>query len=389
MGACCGTGFGILVLIVRRAYPAYLGRVLLLWGAANICLGASYLARFERAWAGEFVFNVVSQTLVAACLSIELLAVRVLKRQQVVAPWLMLPPALMFVGSCWFTFAYRNISIQHVIFNFINMTLLILMAGSLLKAEEGRRPFADVVTAIAYSVLALSTSAVIVDYFRSSGFTPEYNFNSSRSIFNNVAGIVTEGIVFPLFLMMVSERLNRTLEVQAMRDALTGLFNRRAFDEIAFREISGASRNRQAISVIMLDIDHFKQVNDEFGHAAGDAVLCAAAATLRRSLRDEDFLCRWGGDEFCALLPRARGDQAESAVRRILMAIEELQFAVDGKIIPIQLSAGIMTDEGEGLDFGFLVRLADDAMYRAKKTGRNRFAVSLADHPDPAPTSQV
>jgi diguanylate cyclase (GGDEF)-like protein len=217
---------------------------------------------------------------------------------------------------------------------------------------------------------------VIVDYFRVGSFSPVYDFNCSRSIFNGVAAILAEGIIFPLFLLMLSERLNRDLVVKAMHDPLTSLYNRRAFEEIAFRELSGAARTGLGISVAMFDIDHFKQINDKYGHAAGDAVLNAVSATLRRTLRDEDFLCRWGGDEFCALLPRARRDQAQHVAERILKAFQELNFLLNGKPIEVGVSIGLVTDEKRSKDFSSLVQRADAALYRAKEAGRKCFAFS-------------
>jgi diguanylate cyclase (GGDEF)-like protein len=287
----------------------------------------------------------------------------------------------MFANCVWFTFIQRNISVELLISNFIDMALMILIARSLLRAEDGQRPFADVVTSFVYALLAIATCGVILDFFRSGNFSPEYNFNCPRAIFNGVAAIVTEGIVFPLFLLMVSERLNRDLTVQAMRDPLTGLYNRRALEEIAFHEISGAARAGQSLSVVLFDIDHFKQVNDQYGHAAGDALLKAAAAALRRTLRDEDFLCRWGGDEFCALIPRAGREQAENVAGRVLQAFKELDFSFKGITVQASVSIGIVTDESHKENFSSFFDRADAALYRAKEEGRNNFAFASDDNP--------
>jgi diguanylate cyclase (GGDEF)-like protein len=371
LGAC---GFGLLVLVVRKAYPDYLGRVLLLWGAANLCLGASYISRLARPWDGQFIFHVLGCTLATSCLTFEYWALRELKRLPSSIFWILVPPSLMFVASVWFTFVQRNITVELLILNFIDMALMMLIAFALLEAEEGRRPFADLVTAFVYALLAIITGGVIIAFLGAGNFTPEYDFNRPRSIFNGVVAIIAEGIVFPLFLLMVSERLNRYLVIQAMHDPLTGLYNRRAFEEIAFREISGAARAGLGISVMVFDIDHFKQVNDKHGHTVGDAVLNTAAATLRQTLRDEDFLCRWGGDEFCALLPRARREQAQHAAERILQAFHELNFSLHEKSIPIAISIGIVTAESHSRNLSLLIERADAALYRAKEAGRNQFA---------------
>jgi diguanylate cyclase (GGDEF)-like protein len=381
IGALGASGFGSLVLVVRKAYSGYLGRVMLFWGVANLCLGAGYALRLGRSWDGQFVFYVLSSALIAACLSLEYGAMRELKRQPSSLGWIAGPPLLMFAVCTWFTFIQRNISIELILFNFIDMTLMALIAWCLLRAEDGQRPFADVVTSFVYALLSIATCGVTLDFFRVGSFSPEYDFNCPRAIFNGVAAIVTEGIVFPLFLLMVSERQNRDLVVKALRDPLTGLYNRRALEEIAFREISGAARTGLGLSVVLFDIDHFKQVNDEYGHAAGDAMLVAVATTLRHTLRDEDFLCRWGGDEFCALLPRARREQVQNVAERVLQAFEKLDFSFRGIAVRVSVSIGIVTEESHTADFSSFFERADAALYRAKEAGRNSFAFALDDNP--------
>jgi len=379
IGALGASGFGLLVLVVRKAYPSYLGRVLLIWGVANLCLGASYAIRLGGSWEGAFVYHVLSCTLVAACLSLEYWALRQLKRQPSSTSLIVGPPLTMFAVCTWFTFVQPNISVELVAFDILNMALMALIARYLLKAEDGRRPFADVVTAFAYSLLAGATCGVILDFIRVNNYSPVYDFNSPRSIFNGVAAILSECIIFPLFLLMVSERLNRDLVVQAMHDPLTGLYNRRAFEEIAFREISGSARSGLGLAVILFDIDDFKLVNDRHGHTAGDAVLKAAAATLRRNLRDEDFLCRWGGDEFCALLPRARREQAQEVAERVLCDFESLDFAQDKIAIKVTVSIGIVTGASPSDNFASLFDQADSALFRAKESGRKKFVFATED----------
>jgi diguanylate cyclase (GGDEF)-like protein len=376
IGALATGSCGLLVLIVRRAYPNYLGRALAVFGAANICLSANYVLRFEGAWVGQFFFYVIGAALVTACLSLEYEAVCVLKRLRPWAGWIYGPPLLIFAACSWLTFVRRNISIEMIVCNVVSMAMFMLIARVLLRKQGGRIPFVDAVAAGAYLLLAASTLAVVVDALRSGQFPPEFDFNRSRSIFDNVMAVLAEAIIFPLFLLMLTERLNRALLVQAMLDPLTKIYNRRAFEEIAFRELSGASRSGLPLSLLMFDLDHFKEVNDAHGHLAGDAVLRTAAGLLRDGLRDEDFLCRWGGDEFCALLPRARIEQAETVARRVLKAFEGFSFPYTGNLIQISISIGIVSDEGQARDLSDLVLRADAALYEAKVAGRNRFAIA-------------
>lgn len=374
IGALTGTVCGLLVLLVRRIYPAHFGRVLLLIGIGNVALGLNYALRLAAAWDGQFVSNVVSNTFIAICLSFEYWAMAELKHQRPRRALIVGAPVAMFAFSVWFTFLQRNISVENIFFNTVDAVMMFAIAWSLSREENHFRPFADKVSCVVYAALGSLTVGIVLNYFYDDQFSPVYNFSAPRSIVNNISGILAEAIMFPLFLLMISDRLNRDLLVQAMRDPLTHLFNRRAFEEIAFREISGASRTGSGLALLMIDLDQFKQVNDRYGHTAGDEVLIAVAATLRESLRDEDFLCRWGGDEFLALLPRAHGEQARQVAERILQSFSTLNFALGEDPIDIAVSIGIVANENGAKDLSALIAQADTALYQAKKTGRRRFA---------------
>jgi len=374
IGALAAGTCGFLVLLVRRAYPDYLGKALALFGAANICLSLNYLFRLERLRLGDFCFFVLGGTLVVACISLELWAIGLIRCRSFSRAWLFVPPSLTFAVCFWFTVVQRNASIQNLFCNAIDMVLMAIIAGSLFRRKDGPRIFVDTITAVGYGLLSLSTLVAVVDAIHVGTFPVDYNFNSPRSIFTNTAALLAQGIIFPLFLLMLSERLNRRLVDQAMRDPLTGIYNRRAFEEIAFRELSGTARSGESLSLLILDIDHFKQVNDRFGHSAGDALLLAVCATLRSSLRDEDFLCRWGGDEFCALLPRAERQQAENAAKRVIEAFQNLRFEHDGQVIEIGVSIGITSESNGSVTLSQLFLAADNALYQVKAAGRNAFA---------------
>lgn len=380
IGSLTGTVCGLLVLIVRRVYPVHFGRVLLLIGIGNIALGINYALRLTAAWDGQFISNVVSNTLIAVCLSLEYWGMAELKHQRPRRALIVGAPVAMFAVSVWFTFIQRNISVENIFFNTIDTVMMFAIAWSLSREENHFRPFADKVSSVVYAALGFLTVGIVLNYFYDGQFSPVYNFSSPRSIVNNISGILAEAVMFPLFLLMISDRLNRDLLVQAMRDPLTHLFNRRAFEEIAFREISGAARTNTGLSLLMIDLDQFKQINDRYGHTTGDEVLIAVSSTLRESLRDEDFLCRWGGDEFLALLPRAHGEQAQQVAERILGSFRTLNFALGEDPIDIAVSIGIVTNENGAKDLSALITRADAALYQAKKTGRSRFAFA----PEPA-----
>ena len=163
----------------------------------------------------------------------------------------------------------------------------------------------------------------------------------------------------------------------ASHDALTGLFNRRAAAELLSQERARALRQRTPLSVLMLDIDHFKRINDRWGHAAGDGVLLALADVLRQELRVNDIGVRHGGEEFLVILPAASPTQAFEAAERIRTEIGRLAIPLDGAIESITVSVGVATFDGLETDDALVAR-ADAAMYQAKQSGRNCSIASTA-----------
>jgi diguanylate cyclase (GGDEF)-like protein len=168
-----------------------------------------------------------------------------------------------------------------------------------------------------------------------------------------------------------NKRLVRELETLTRTDPLTGTQNRRAFDDMLAQEMARARRHRHPMGVVLLDIDHFKQVNDVHGHPAGDEVLRWFARTLQGSLREGDTLFRYGGEEFIVLLPHADADGTMAAAARLVAAVAEAACPVGGTMLPVTTSAGAASLEGS-ITGQELVTRADQALYAAKKGGRNR-----------------
>jgi diguanylate cyclase (GGDEF)-like protein/PAS domain S-box-containing protein len=170
-------------------------------------------------------------------------------------------------------------------------------------------------------------------------------------------------------------RLYNTIQQLAITDDLTGLYNRRGFAELGRHEIYRARRFNRPLTLIWLDIDHFKEVNDTFGHATGDEVLRKLAETLRTSTRETDLVSRLGGDEFVALLPETTQHDAIQVAERFRQAIKEI--AITGPVgtawITTSLGVASLTADDNNLDA--LLERADTAMYAAKKAGRNRVMV--------------
>ena len=168
------------------------------------------------------------------------------------------------------------------------------------------------------------------------------------------------------------QALKGRLEEQAIRDSLTGLYNRRYFDDAVERELARAQRERYPVSLAMIDIDHFKQFNDRYGHQAGDKVLQALAQYLNGATRVSDLVCRWGGEEFVVVLPQMALAAAMQRAETWRAGFGALKVALGAETASATISVGISAVPGEGGSAEELLHAADAALYRAKAEGRNR-----------------
>jgi diguanylate cyclase (GGDEF)-like protein len=166
---------------------------------------------------------------------------------------------------------------------------------------------------------------------------------------------------------------SEAFERQAREDALTELANRRAFDELLAYEFARAGRSEQPLCVALLDIDHFKRVNDEHSHAAGDAVLKTLAERMRTLCREVDTVARWGGEEFALLLPNTQLSDALQVCERVRAGIERTALDAIAPGLRVTMSIGLASHEGHP-DYDRMLSQADAALYAAKQTGRNRVA---------------
>ena len=163
---------------------------------------------------------------------------------------------------------------------------------------------------------------------------------------------------------------------QSLHDPLTGLYNRRYLEEHLQRELLRGERRHRPLTVVMLDVDHFKRFNDRHGHAAGDALLAKVGQTLREMVRNEDVACRYGGEEFTLVLPetdRGTGLRRAEEIRAAIGAITVLHARE--VLGPVTASLGLAVYPEDAKDGASLVQLADAALYRAKHAGRNRVVV--------------
>lgn len=174
-------------------------------------------------------------------------------------------------------------------------------------------------------------------------------------------------------LTLANLRLKEMLQRQAIRDPLTGLFNRRYMEESLELELQKATRNTSPLSVFMLDIDHFKDFNDTFGHPAGDALLVELGELLRHQIRGGDIACRYGGEEFTLILPDAPPSIACERAEQLRLAVKHMEVIHrDQRLAAVTISIGVAAFPEHGSSVDDLLQSADEALYRAKREGRDR-----------------
>jgi diguanylate cyclase (GGDEF)-like protein/PAS domain S-box-containing protein len=180
-----------------------------------------------------------------------------------------------------------------------------------------------------------------------------------------------------LALALANLKLRETLQNQAIRDPLTGLYNRRYLEETLDREIHRSQRLKTPLGMVMMDLDHFKDFNDAFGHAAGDALLSSLAHVITGGIRTEDIACRYGGEEFLLILPGASLETTRERAENVRQAVKALQVKYQGRFLKsttISLGVAIFPDQGQTAEE--VVAAADAALYRAKQAGRDRVEIA-------------
>lgn len=282
-------------------------------------------------------------------------------------PWWSRPYALFLLLlplSAWFTFVAPDVRIRLLGFTACAALTLGAIAIALNTSPSGSR--------LRFVVLAFGVFAAwmggrwVLTFLQA----PMPSFMSAGGVH---ALTLLAYVIFVLVkdFGILQDSVRRSLDevaLQARTDPLTGLLNRRALTELAQRAMAHARRHGSPLSVVLIDIDHFKQINDRHGHAAGDAVLVSLARLLKSHLREDDACARLGGEEFLLLLPATRLDQA-------LQVAEKLRQLIAGEVLAAGIrcssSFGVCSSDGN-LDFDQLLQRADTALYRAKAGGRDR-----------------
>jgi diguanylate cyclase (GGDEF)-like protein len=293
------------------------------------------------------------------------------------SPWLLLFLAPVLVSQFYFLYVDPRILPRAAIFNAVLAAEAALIAFTLLGHSPAKPVLTARVPRIGLALLFLCWTGIQL-FFLSGGLahgtppTLAYDLRvDGRYLFVPLLPAV---LICMGFLWLASAELQNELEQQSNTDSLTGLLNRRALQRAASRQIAEAHRRNAPLTLLLLDLDHFKSINDLHGHAGGDQALCLTARCLIGNLRDADLIARIGGEEFAALLPETDEPQATLAAERIRFSLESLGAELVENGVTLSASFGITRLQPHDTSLEQLLSRADQALYQAKRSGRNRVA---------------
>ncbi|MAL03553.1 MAG: hypothetical protein CL625_04645 [Arenimonas sp.] len=361
---------GAVLAVVARAMPAIFRPAMNWWVAATLLQPAGFVLLSQRDALPAWVTIVVANALIAAAFAAYAMALRRFHRLTVPHGLLWGMVAAAVAVSIWFGLVQPDLTHRLIAISIVLAAMLGYCAWTIYRGPDVR----SLVRHVAGGAFLLA--AVIMAY-RALVLTWDPGQVSAVFQLTHVQ-LLTYGVgsVLPVvatvgFLLLCTDRSQRELERAARMDYLTDVYNRRAIEELGTRAIASARRHGTPLALQVVDIDHFKHINDELGHAAGDLALVRAVERIRECLRTEDILGRLGGEEFIVLMPNTDGDSAVAAAERIREAFSQRPLDLRGERRKVTLSIGVAVLAPADRLFSQLLQRGDRAMYAAKHAGRD------------------
>ena len=275
--------------------------------------------------------------------------------------------AIAFIA--WFVLVSPNYPAGVVTHNLVFLTLYLYTAYACLVAKTAKGNHTFRIVGLLCIALALAC------FWRVVGGVFGLTFSFAPS-FPRLFWVATSLVSFPMITVLLtlhtSQRLQEEIHAQARRDTLTDAFNRRAFTEFADKEWSRSVRNDYPLSMLTVDIDHFKYFNDQYGHQTGDAALVQVSRVAQSALRASDIWCRYGGEEFVALLPNTTLSQAMAIAERLRQSVERTTIVSARGSLSVSVSIGVAERSSNHSSIEEVLAISDAALYKAKAAGRNR-----------------
>lgn len=366
------------MLMAARRYESYIGRAIKYWGIGLAISGLGHILLILRHIAPDFVAIILGNTLVVAGFVGCNLAVCELKQKNLKLAYYYVVLAITFILFNGFLYYTNNMIARVLVANLSLISLLLPLCRELLiNVPPGRRSTywpAGILFGWGVLVLAIRTIATIQGYY-----SVHVNLfaGSGMQALLFLSSFLVSGVAGMFFMLMAVDEFAAQTSRFASYDSLTGIFNRRAFEEKAGQTLVTGKKSGTASALLIFDLDHFKSVNDRYGHTAGDLALKKVTEAVSTELRAGDIFGRYGGEEFCVLLPNTGLDEARVVAERLRQTIQKLSIPINDTALSLTISIGISTGAFQEKDLGVLFNESDQALYKAKAMGRNR--VELAD----------
>lgn len=343
------------------------------WALSGLCVGIGLAMVILNAGAPRYLILIVGNNLLILGLIYQWRGLRAFYRR---------PPskAGWIIGASFFM-AYGLSLIQNASISFRGLLsaiaiflMLTLYMYELLSGQGRKWSFARLLatTAVAASLIAYA-GRVVLAAFQMAEMLPRTNSVISVTLIYFVP-VVGTLLLSSALLLLYFERIVADKDHLATHDELTKVFNRRAIDISGEREISVARRLKKPMAIAFVDIDHFKDINDNFGHAIGDRVLLQVAQALKGACRNIDLIGRYGGEEFCIVLPNMDIEKCHIVGQRLVSAVNQFRFEFTGHVT-ISVGIALLRLDDEEHNWRTLIERADHELYKAKSGGRNRFEV--------------
>lgn len=350
------------------------------WALASLCISAAMgLALFQLGPDNGAWLLVIGSTLTAWGMSLQHVGIQEFSDKG--ANW-RLPIAfttLVCAQSYWFSIAHPDVGLRAIANSLAFALINAACASSLLKPMPTPLRNAYWLTGGSFALMALVffARALFIALSPDGGYGLYANLAINPTTFF-AASIVQLSATFG-FVLMLNYRLSSELHELAARDSLTAAYNRRSLETELSRLLARSRRTGDPVALMMIDVDHFKGINDRFGHGVGDEVLRRLAATVRETIRTEDYFARYGGEEFCIVLPATAAGEARVLAERLRQRYAAMRMNSAEVEFSSTISIGLADTRQCGLDQLVLLAAADRALYRAKRAGRDQVQFDAVD----------
>ncbi len=371
LGATLSLLIGLLLALVVRDFPESVRPSLSLWTRGTVLLPLGFLLLTLRGVWPDLLTVLLANLLLVVAFGYYVRAVLCFRGLPHRAQWTWLLAGATIPGLWWFTYVDPQLTARAAMVSAalaVEVGAVALVMWRMPAIERGRGAWAS----ISLFTVAAAFLAYRAGYFALFPESLAHPFQTSAmQLFSFAAGALLPLVGTFGFLLLCVDRARRELETAATTDFLTGLCNRRAIGNFGTQAFARARRTGAPLAVLVLDLDHFKRINDAFGHAAGDTALREIAAVLRASVRADETLGRLGGEEFVILLEDTDAATARRAAERVRQQLAARRIDMSSESVHVTASVGVAVLTGEDHSFDDVLQRADRAMYEAKTQGRN------------------